>query len=116
MWTEVTRPFRLQGLSLPYQAATFLFLKKIVTNFSIEYNNTTPYLGSSVYRWVTKIPLNDTTDTNGPADRDLLTRAFGKPSTRMIAEAVEVEELPDENSLNSKSEWTFLKLPRVNVI
>ena len=49
-------------------------------------------------------------------DVKLLTRAFGKPSTRMIAEAVEIEELPDENSLNSKSEWTFVKLPRVDVI
>ena len=55
-----------------------------------------------MYRWVTKIPLNDTTDTNGPADRDMLTRAFGKPSARMIAGAVEVEALPDENLLNSK--------------
>ena len=49
-------------------------------------------------------------------DVKLLTRAFGKPSTRMIAEAVEIEELPDENSLNSKLEWTFVKLPRVDVI
>ena len=41
---------------------------------------------------------------------------FGKLTARMITEAVMIEELPDENSLNSKSEWTYVKLPRVNVV
>ena len=43
-------------------------------------------------------------------------QCFGKPTSRMITEAVMIEELPDENSLNSKSEWTYVKLPRVNIV
>ena len=43
-------------------------------------------------------------------------QCFGKPTWRMITEAVMIEELPDENSPNSKSEWTYVKLPRVDVV
>ena len=49
-------------------------------------------------------------------DVKIQAQCFGKPTTRMITEAVRIEELPDENSLNSKSEWTYVKLPRVNVV
>ena len=46
----------------------------------------------------------------------ILAQCYGKPTTRMITEAVMIDELPDENSLNSKSEWTYVKLPRVAVM
>ena len=46
----------------------------------------------------------------------ILAQCYGKPTTRMITEAVMIEELPDEHSLNSKSEWTYVKLPRVAVM
>ena len=49
-------------------------------------------------------------------DMKIKTQCYGKPTTRMITEAVRIEELPEENSLNSKSEWTYIKLPRVNVV
>ena len=41
-------------------------------------------------------------------DVRLMAQCFGKgkPTTGMITEAVYIDELPDENSLNSKSEWT----------
>ena len=45
----------------------------------------------------------------------IITQCYGKPTTRMIAEAVQIEELPEENSLNSKAEWTYVRLPRVAV-
>ena len=48
-------------------------------------------------------------------DIKILAQCFGKPTTRMITEAVHIEELPDENSLNSKSEWSNVKLPGVEV-
>ena len=40
---------------------------------------------------------------------------YGKPSTRLITEAVHIEELPNENTLNSKTEWNYIRLPRVAV-
>ena len=49
-------------------------------------------------------------------DIKILVQCYGKPTTRMITEAVMIEELPDEKSLNSKSKWTYVKLPRVAVM
>ena len=48
-------------------------------------------------------------------DVKIMAQCFGKPSTRMITEAVRIEELPNENSMNSKAEWTYVRLPRVAV-
>ena len=48
-------------------------------------------------------------------DIKILTQCYGKPTTRMITEAVKIEELPEENSMNSKSEWTYVRLPRVGI-
>ena len=31
-------------------------------------------------------------------------------------EAVHIEELPEENSLNEKTEWNYISLPRVAVV
>ena len=48
-------------------------------------------------------------------DVSIINQCYGKPTTRLITEAVKIEELPEENSLNSKSEWTYVRLPRVAV-
>ena len=48
-------------------------------------------------------------------DVRILAQCYGKPTSRMITEAVYIEELPKENSMNSKAEWTYVKLPRVKV-
>ena len=55
---------------------------------------------------------------NGLFDVDvkILARCFGKPTTRLITEAIQIEELPDENTLNTKSEWNFIKLPRLAMV
>ena len=37
-------------------------------------------------------------------DVRILTQSYGKPTTRMISKAVRIQELSDENSLNSKVE------------
>ena len=49
-------------------------------------------------------------------DVRLMAQCYGKPTARMIAEAVHIEELPEENTLNSKAEWTYIKLPRVEIV
>ncbi len=49
-------------------------------------------------------------------DVKVLARCYGKPTTRLITEAIHIEELPEENSLNEKTEWNYIKLPRVAVV
>ena len=45
----------------------------------------------------------------------ILSRCFGEPTTRMITEAVLINELSDDETLNSKTEWNYVKLPRVEI-
>ena len=33
----------------------------------------------------------------------------------MISEAVHIDQVPNESTLNSKSEWTYVKLPKATV-
>ena len=40
---------------------------------------------------------------------------FGKPSRRMITEAVMIERLKNDETMNHKREWTFTKLNKVHV-
>ena len=42
-------------------------------------------------------------------------KSFGKPSKRMITEAVMIEQLREEETMNSKQEWTYMKLNKVHV-
>ena len=42
-------------------------------------------------------------------------KSFGKPSRRMIAESVLIEQLNQEETMNSKKEWSYVKLNKVNV-
>lgn len=50
-----------------------------------------------------------------PLEVKVIDKSFGKPSRRLITEAVEIEKLKDEETMNSKQEWTFMKLNKVRV-
>ena len=47
---------------------------------------------------------------------NILGRCYGKPSRRRITEAVLIDDLPDEKSMNNKSEWTYVKLSKVGMV
>ena len=46
----------------------------------------------------------------------ILAKCYGKPTTRLITEAIRIEELPEENSMNEKTEWNYVQLPRVAIV
>ena len=48
-------------------------------------------------------------------DVRLLKECYGRPTSRMVSEAVLIQDLPAEQSMNSKAEWTYVRLPRVTV-
>ena len=41
-------------------------------------------------------------------------RCFGDPTKRHISEAVLIDELTDEQTMNSKNEWSYIRLAKVN--
>ena len=43
----------------------------------------------------------------------ILSKCFGKPSRRMITEAVTIGEIDEEKSMNSKKEWTYVALDKI---
>ena len=43
----------------------------------------------------------------------VLARCYGRPTRRMITEAVLIDEVPEEMAMNSKREWTYAKLGKV---
>ena len=45
----------------------------------------------------------------------ILSRCFGKPTKRLITEAVLIDELGENEAMNNKSEYGYVKMPRVNV-
>lgn len=45
----------------------------------------------------------------------VLAECYGKPSKRLITEAVMIEEIADNSTMNSKSEWSYIKLSRVGI-
>ena len=46
---------------------------------------------------------------------EVIDDCFGKPSRRMITEAVKIEQLGSNETMNSKREWTYTKLNKVQV-
>ena len=46
---------------------------------------------------------------------NILAKCYGKPSKRMITEAVLIDEMTDEMTMNNKSEWSYMKLCKVHV-
>ena len=47
---------------------------------------------------------------------NVLAKCYGRPSKRMITEAVMIEELPDDETMNNKKEWTYTKLGKMHLI
>ena len=45
----------------------------------------------------------------------VIDRCFGKPPRRLITEAIRMEEVNDCEAMNSKREWTYTNLNKVNV-
>ena len=45
----------------------------------------------------------------------VLRNCYGKPSRRMISEAVLISDLGEDETMNGKQEWTFVQLDKVNV-
>ena len=45
----------------------------------------------------------------------VMKQCFGKPSRRRISEAVLINELPNEKTMNSKQEWSYIKLSKVGM-
>ena len=43
-------------------------------------------------------------------------RCFGEPTTRLITEAVLINELEDQDTLNNKNEWSYVRLPNIAII
>ena len=41
-------------------------------------------------------------------------KCFGEPSTRMIA--ILIDELTDDETLKSRNEWSYVKLPRASIV
>ena len=46
----------------------------------------------------------------------ILASCYGKPTTRLITEAINIEEMPEETSMNERSEWNYVRLPRVGMV
>ena len=46
----------------------------------------------------------------------VLASCYGKPMTRLITEAIRIEEVPEEGLMNEKTEWNYVRLPRVGMV
>ena len=46
----------------------------------------------------------------------ILASCYGKPTTRLITEAIHIEEMSEETSMNEKSEWNYIRLPREGMV
>ena len=48
-------------------------------------------------------------------DLKVVARCYGKPSRRMITEAVMIGEIPDDHTMNNKSEWNYINLSKMSI-
>ena len=39
----------------------------------------------------------------------VLSSCYGKPTTRLITEAMHIEEVPEEELMNEKTEWNYVR-------
>ena len=46
----------------------------------------------------------------------VIASCYGKPTTRLITEAVEIDQVPEVNSMNEKTEWNYVRIPQVAVV
>ena len=49
------------------------------------------------------------------AEVKVLAKCYGKPSRRLITEAVLIDKLPNTMTMNGKSEWSYVKLAKVQM-
>ena len=40
---------------------------------------------------------------------------YGKPSRRLVTEAMKIDGIPDGQAMNNKNEWTYTNLKKVNL-
>ena len=45
----------------------------------------------------------------------IIARCFGHPTSRMISEAVYIDQLSSDRALNSKNEWNYVNLPKATI-
>ena len=50
-----------------------------------------------------------------PVGVKILKNCFGDPTTRRISEAVLIDELSANETMNGKNEWTYIKLNKIAV-
>ena len=50
-----------------------------------------------------------------PVEVKVLKRCFGQPTRRMITEVVMIEDMNDGEALNNKTEYGYVRIPRINV-
>ena len=43
----------------------------------------------------------------------VIAKCFGKPSRRLITEAVMIDEIPEDRTMNSRAEWSYIKLAKI---
>ena len=48
-------------------------------------------------------------------DIEIISQFFGKPTRRLITEAVVIDELNAEERMNKKEEWSYAKLSKVSI-
>ena len=48
-------------------------------------------------------------------DIKITDKSFGKPSRRLIAESVLIEQLAETETMNSRQEWSYVKLNKIQV-
>ena len=48
-------------------------------------------------------------------DIQVISKCYGKPSKRLITEAIMIDNLPTEQTMNSKKEWTYTKLNKIQI-
>ena len=46
---------------------------------------------------------------------EILAQCYGRPTKRLITEAVLIDEIPSDKAMNNKSEWSYVKLAKVQV-
>ena len=52
---------------------------------------------------------------NFVAELKIIAKCYGKPSRRLITEAVMIDELLETQAMNGKNEWSYVKLAKVQV-
>ena len=45
----------------------------------------------------------------------IMSESFGKPSRRLITEALLIDGMKEQETMNSKKEWSYVKLSKVKI-